>query len=198
MTDPAKSPHDEYFQEILRDIVAAGARLVHNLEVRATAEPESNPVAEVATAFDRLTRAVRRSIVLHRHLDLPAPAALAERKRTTARRQIIRAVEDAIADDARAKPETDRLRAELHERLDSPDLDDEIDDRPIPEIIADICRDLGIGLRGGQQSKRRTPADIADLCARAANRPRPDPFRPDPARPTATSPPKPAAARGRA
>ncbi len=89
--------------------------------------------------------------------------------RTAARKRIIRDVEDTIQRKTK-DDEAERLHAELLERLDAPDLDDDIDHRPVAEIIEDICRDLGIAnYPGAHPWKRRTPADIAILADRAAN-----------------------------
>jgi hypothetical protein len=60
-----------------------------------------------------------------------------------ARRQIARGVEDAIAREAEGEP-ADRLRERLTERLDSPDWEDLLEDRPAEEVIAIICRGLGL------------------------------------------------------
>ena len=65
----------------------------------------------------------------------------------TARKRILREVEDAIQRTEKS-PNQDSLNAEFLDRLDAPDLIDDIATRPIPEIIADICRDLGLGNRG--------------------------------------------------
>jgi hypothetical protein len=64
------------------------------------------------------------------------------------------------------------------DRLDGPDLDGFDLDRPVADLIADICRDLGLAAAPGTHPwKRRTPDDIAILCARAAA-PRPPPASP--------------------
>ena len=66
--------------------------------------------------------------------------------------------------------DAEALRSELVERLDSPDLDDDIENRPIADIIKDICHDLGLDTwRGNHPWERRTPEDIKILCARADN-----------------------------
>ena len=137
----------------------------------------------LAITHDRIARGIRRGIALIRRLHEPLPPLPAERL-AAARRRIIREVEDVIQRRPSQPGEQDDLQAELAERLDSPDLDDDIDHRPIPDIIADICRDLGIaGGPGTHPWKRRTPADIADLCARAARAPAPDPADPAQGRP---------------
>jgi len=58
--------------------------------------------------------------------------------------------------------------------MDAPDLDRDIANRPIDDIIKDILRDLGLAaLPGTRPWKRRTPADIEQLNARAAAPSRP-------------------------
>ena len=72
-------------------------------------------------------------------------------------------------------PRAEALQAELNERLDAPEFDDDLD-RPTAEIIAEICRDLGLDdMPGSHPRKRRTPADVASLHARAARPCNPQP-----------------------
>ena len=120
----------------------------------------------------------------------------------SARKQIIREVEDTIHREAHgSKAEAEALHAELYERLDTLDLDDDLDTMPIADLIAALRRDLGIAAhitsRGISPWKRRRPADVRDLCARAARpraaQPRPeDPLPvPAPSPRTGTGPPRP-------
>ena len=61
------------------------------------------------------------------------------------------------------------LRAELSERMDDPDFDDDVANRPVGEIITDIVRDFGIAAQCGKGVwKRRTPSAIRVLNDRAA------------------------------
>ena len=79
----------------------------------------------------------------------------------------MREVEDTIQRKAQGR-EADSLHAEMLERLDS--LDEAIDDRPIAELISDICHDLGIAhLPGSHPWQRGTLADVAALHLRAAS-----------------------------
>ena len=94
--------------------------------------------------------------------------ALAAGARVAARQRIIRAVEDTI-DRAVDEEQAEALHAELLERLDGDDLDEQIAGRPVGEVIADICRDLGVGnVPFARPWLRRRPADLAVLHARAA------------------------------
>ena len=119
-----------------------------------------------------MSRAIRRGIILAQRIAMPTPAAI--RNRAMVRRRIIREVEDAIYRVSTSESHEQRLQAKLSERLDSSELEDEIhDNRPAAEIIADICRDLGLAAQsiGLGAWKRRTAADITRLCARAAHEP---------------------------
>ncbi len=139
--------------------------------------PGTKPDAlnKTAAAFDQIARAVRRCVALAQSLDEPAkPARTPAPDRTAARKHILRAVEDTLGrqdydDSYRDCDPTETLHAELLDRMDAPDLDRDIESRPIDDIIKDILRDLGLAaLPGTRPWKRRTPADIAELCARAA------------------------------
>ncbi len=120
-------------------------------------------------AFDRIARTVRRTVALLRVLDVPV-APVVER-RALVRRQVIRAVEDTIEADHGDGERAESLRAELYERMDAPEFEEDLG-RPVEEVIADIRRDLGIAGRPGMRHpwKRRTPGEVAALFARASSR----------------------------
>jgi hypothetical protein len=97
--------------------------------------------AMVAAAFTQVSRAIRRTVWLAERLDRGwARPGGADTRHAMARRQIVRAVGDAIA----GEPDAEALYESLRERLDSLDTLDEIGDRPADDIIRDICRDLGV------------------------------------------------------
>ncbi|MGI4939481.1 MAG: hypothetical protein ACRYHQ_02730 [Janthinobacterium lividum] len=139
--------------------------------------PAPDAVIRIATSFDQIARAVRRCIAQAQSLYDPKkqqparPPAQQAPDRTTARKRIIRAVEDVI----QRPPDNDEcddaeiLLADLRERMDAPDLEDDIASRPVEDIIKEILRDLGLAaLPGSRPWKRRTQADIAALNASAA------------------------------
>jgi hypothetical protein len=140
----------------------------------------NEPTPDFTIPFDRMSRSARRTALLVEKFLQPAKApaaAPAVDRKFSARKQIIRAVEDAIERDAPADA-VEGLHAEVRERLDSPEIEDEIGDRPDADVIAEILRDLGIAARPGVRTwKRRTPQDVARLCARAGiPRPAEGPF----------------------
>jgi len=207
-----------YYRQVLHDLIDMGTDLARLLHQQASAQaaqrttppsaPQSpapqpapppapdalipDPLVSTAAAFDRIARAVRRSIALARSLAAPVPPARdPAQHRAAARKRILREVEDAIQRTAPASGQTapshaapngsdadasdaaddsaEALTAELHDRLDAPDLDDDISRRPIADIITEICRDLGLAaLSGAHPWKRRTPKDLEQLHARAA------------------------------
>jgi hypothetical protein len=199
-TSDQQAQDAQYYRFVLHDLIDMGtelARMVHRQalsQAKATTlstdphiDQTSNnatavlgnehpplPSQDLVAAFDRIARAIRRTIVLARKVAMPPPPpgdparSTNEQHRTSARKRIIREVEDAIQRAARDN-EAEALHAEFSERLDAPDLDDDIDHRPAADIIAEICRDLGIAARPGTHPwKRRTPQDVAALSARAA------------------------------
>ena len=166
-----------YYKAILHDLIDMGASLARIVHDDAKRQAEANaaalpPIAaandrlpDSTIAFDRIARTVRRTVLLAQKLGEP-PRAGQHQHRIATRKRILRAVEDTI--DREAKP-ADRgaLRAELLDRLDSPDLEDDIDTRPLEAIVLDICRDLQVEFPANAW-KRRTPADIAALRTTAA------------------------------
>ena len=157
------------------------------------APPAPATLVSLAAAFGAISRSVRRCIMLAQALANPKQPAAADpaRHRTTARKRIIREVEDAIHRQANEGASADHLTAELRERLDAPDLEDDISSRPVADIVKELCRDLGLfSAPNDPQWKRRTPASIEQLCARAAqpSRPRPPGARPQDAEPQDAGP----------
>ena len=133
-----------------------------------------------------------RAAGVARGLAQPAvPARNPAQHRAAARKRILREVEDTIQ--RTPTPDGAALQAELQDRLDTPDVEDDLTTRPIPEIITEICRDLGLASTPGAHPwKRRTPGDIQQLCTRAATpsrqQPGAGPKPSKPAIPQATAP----------
>ena len=155
----------EFLEDATTKLITLGVSLAQHIHDRATTEPGTD-LAEASKAFERVSRGTRRAILLARKLSEPP-------RRVAARKQIIRAVEDTIQRDIEEPDEAETLRAELMDRLDSLDLEEDIGSRPVEAIITDIIRDFGLAhMPGTHPWKRRTPADIAELHACAAAPPR--------------------------
>jgi hypothetical protein len=166
-----------HHRDILNELIDIGAAMARMIAQQAADEAEAakseKPPAptcgeNLTVSYERTARAVRRTIMLYEKLlEPPKSAASPVRNRIAARKKILRDVEDIIQRKAQGE-HAEALRAELLDRLDSPDLDDEIATREIPEIVTDITRDLGIAhMPGTHPWKRRVPRDIALLNARA-------------------------------
>jgi hypothetical protein len=159
---PQAADRLSHIQDVLTGFVDYGDRLARLAVEQAEA---SILLADTASKiYDRVTRSARRSAMLVRALAEPVKSV----DRVAARKRIIRVVEDNIQRHP-DEPEADSLHQEFLERLDAPDWEEELGDRPVEEIIIDIIRDLGLASGPGCHPwKRRTPADIAELCALAA------------------------------
>lgn len=191
MQEPLPTTPADY-AALLQRALAVGATLTERL-LDLPPDTARNPAAD----YHLINRAMRQAIlVLHKTSARPEDGQASPR--IAARKRIIREVEDAIQ--YRAGPpgeeKADTLRAELLERLDDAALDADLAARPLPDIIADICRDFRVvsPLESGRFA-RRTPDDLAELCALAARLPGQLPraaLKPRPA-PPAKAAPKPVA-----
>jgi hypothetical protein len=120
---------------------AAAAAAEQRQTVVARAEAVSDAFARVARSL-RLT--VLLTVLLAERLDRGwARGRAADDRQAMARRQIARGVAEAIAREAEGE-RVARLTGALAERLEALDTEAGIGDRPAEEIIAEICRDLGL------------------------------------------------------
>lgn len=181
----------QYYREVLHKLIALGSDLAAAVVRQATAEPgptmiedaagqrasQRAPCPDPSIAFDRIARAVRRTIALARKLSEPDRAPPrgkqvaqtaqqgaqespqhARQRHLAARKRIIGAVEDTIRRHAEGA-DAEALYADLYERLDDPDLDADIEQLLLADVIAALCRDLGLaGLPDSHPWKPRTPA----------------------------------------
>ncbi len=166
---PAPVNEPDHLTEILDEMVELGAAIARSIAADIiTGNPAPAEKATLAAAFERVVGAMRRTALLSRHL--AAQRATAHGKAAAARKRLIRAVEDGIS---RQSPErAERLRAEFAERLDRPelaeDLDHDLATRPIGEVIGELCDDLGLDRDHLlADAPRRTPDQIRDLITRA-------------------------------
>ena len=176
-TNPTLTQADQdtaHHRDVLNTLIDQGAAIAARIAAIATAAttPDS-ALPEATIAFDRIARAVRRTIALARHIasaaataaiaPVPRPAAT----RTTTRAKLIRGVEDAIYR-KRRETDTESLTREFHERLEDPMLELDLQGRSIEDLIEEINRDLGIAdPNRSYVYKRRTPEDLRALHARA-------------------------------
>jgi hypothetical protein len=118
-------------------------------------------LADAALAYGRVSRAVRLTIALQARVlkDLQAvdevagrmaraAQSLAEQSarqdRVARKARVERIVERLIREEAADEAQGDRLTEEAYERLEDDDIYGDLATRPVREIIAQICRDLGL------------------------------------------------------
>jgi hypothetical protein len=142
--------------QLLGRLAEAGLNLALAIETQGKAAAVNSTPADVAAlgdaalAYARAARAVRLTVALQARLvealpaqdDIAARRRAGERQRRKARvdRILDRVIQDACSDEA----EVDRLANEACERLEHDDFYGDLMDRPVSEIIAMVCKDLGL------------------------------------------------------
>ena len=143
-----------YFSELLLRLGDMGTDMVYILSHKTKDKAYCNALAadqvlELADTYVLLSRCMRRMAYLVPKLT--DPARKGGRSRVAAREQIIRRVEDALGRGAPAGAE----------------IEEDIVDRPMAEIMTEICSDFGLrSLAGIERYKQHAPAYIAELSAR--------------------------------
>jgi hypothetical protein len=118
-----------YYRGVLHRIIDCGVTLLQVLEEQATHPVCPEPMVDAAAGFERIARTIRRTIALARTLDQPVVVRAASPHRA-ARTRIRREVEDAIGQDLDGA-EAAESREDLRERMDRPEFENELADRPI-------------------------------------------------------------------
>ena len=156
----------ERFCAILCRVIDRGADIIEALD-------PSTDAGEAARAYHQVARDIRQGIMLADKLAAPIPesrpaSGIAAANRVAARKRIIREVQDTIHQTTRGEA-AENLEYELLERLDAPELEDELVNRPVEDIIVDICRDFGLRSNPIPTTwKRRTPPDVDAMAELAA------------------------------
>jgi hypothetical protein len=152
--------------ELLEQLSEAGLRLALTIEGQATADPASAPPKTVS-AFVRVAKAVRMTALLQSRL-IKDMEQIRSNDRIFGARGRAKAEADAAEAEARLDPahdhkarvenivlrvaktrtddedQLDRLVAETADRLDDDDIYGDVLTRPVGELVALICRDLGL------------------------------------------------------
>jgi hypothetical protein len=152
---PAESPDARYAAlrerqlKMLGELAEIGLELARGIEAESK-RPGADPYAAML-AYARVARAVRQTILLQsRIIDGPeAERAKAGKSKTLTpadraaevKQRILAILDRAIDSGPEAPERAERLRVEAAERLDD---EANLLDRPVVEIVADICRALGL------------------------------------------------------
>ena len=181
--DPGQQAEDaQLYRCVLHELIHIGTDLARLLHQQAVAHAQAavqgrasfEPPSDHTVAFDRVARAIRRSITLARSIAQPAAPAHTPAQPRTAARLTPHDAADATSrpPPPPATPEGDGAQppnAGLRDRPEAPDRDDDVTTRPVAEVIAEIRRDLGLATPPAAHPwQRRIPADTKQLCARVA------------------------------
>jgi hypothetical protein len=133
---------DAFYAATLREMVALGldiGRIIHQQVVAHALDSPHSPIPESASHdYDRVFRAVRRGILLAKRLNQPFP----ERPHTEARHQPRREPDQTNESEAASPEKSDRI--DRRDRIDEPEHEDDLGNRPTPEIFNEIREDLGL------------------------------------------------------
>ncbi len=138
----------------------AQAQPAENAVEHASAPRAADQAAsELTLAFQRTARAVRQCLALkpklaedwRRGAERERALAIEAGRRVRRKAEVRRAVEQAISerpetphDRAHDKGISERLFADLYDRLESPEIGDELGRHTVGDIATGICRDLGV------------------------------------------------------
>ena len=142
--------------QLLGRLAEAGLEVALAIEARAKAAVQDHTIDlnGLSLAYDRVARAVRMTIALQARLiedartredeaEAAAQDDLAERQEIHKIRAV-RVVERVIEAERQDFDEVSRLVLKAERLLDDEDLYDDVLSRPIGELVARICRDLGL------------------------------------------------------
>ena len=178
--DPGQEAEDaQLYRAVLHELIHIGTDLARLTHQHAVAHAQAalqgafpaTPPQDHAADFDRIARAIRRCIALARSLRDPPPPA-----RDPARLQPAAPTPTVLKAGATQHPSatpgrnggTDTPSTEPRDRPDAPDRDRDVTTRPVADVIAEICRDLGLDTQPGVHLRQaRPPADTDQLCAAA-------------------------------
>jgi hypothetical protein len=153
--------------EALGELVGIGLKIARAIERRVDEAGPEAPLADLnaaAIAYARVARAVRQSILLQDRLKAGQDAAAG--RAGDLRSRVAGIVRRAIEDEHDDAEQVERLAAEAAERLEQ-EHDHNVLTRPVREIVAGICKDLGLhpdwmglaeDIAAAQAFARRDPA----------------------------------------
>ena len=136
--------------EALQELIAIGMELAREAR-RQVMEPThaETPAKDLDLVFQRIARAVRQTVALATRLDQDRQKSQAERASKAAVETRVRGlmrkarVQEIVERVIEVESDGERLLGRLDERLEDAD-DTDFADRPIGELVAAICRDLGV------------------------------------------------------
>lgn len=155
VTDDAASSAEARAQhrfEVLRELTDIGMELARDVRRQALgpAEPEAQPI-DYSLRFGRIARAVRQTLALQERFDSEHRARREKIEKERAVDAGVRGlfrknkVEEIVERVLENESDSERLIETLNERLEDAE-DADFADRPLGELVAGICRDLGVAI----------------------------------------------------
>jgi hypothetical protein len=154
--DPADARSERHLRGLaeLGEIGMELARLVRRQAVeQAAANPDGAVDESLGLAFTRIARAVRQTFALEARLaedrrtaqaEVAARRAAETRLHVERRKTKVRTAVERVLDAEAEGSDAENLFYDLTERLETDYDDADFADRPIGELVARICRDLGV------------------------------------------------------
>jgi hypothetical protein len=138
--------------EVLGRLAEVGLQVALAAERQAQADPDAAALQSIALAYSRVSRAVRLTLTLQAKLakelqdaaETEAEEAQVLEPAYRRKFRVERIVERLIKAEHDNDEDIDRLTGEAGERLDDEDLYGDILSKPLGEIVALICKDLGL------------------------------------------------------
>ena len=143
--DDIDAERAEWRARTLRQLVAIGMDMARMLQDQARDAQGSDPGVigpDLSLRFHRISRSIRMSLALDAKLIAGFQAQMKERKAAVLTQRKALAKEAVSRQVDRDTPDRD-LHRERSDRIEREDLED-FSDKPVSEIIAIICKDLGI------------------------------------------------------
>jgi hypothetical protein len=133
--------------DMLGQMAEAGLKLALNIVQQA----ETTAAEEAALGYARVSKSVRMTLMLQtqaikaiQHLESHAHVRLDSAEATQRKDRVERIVERIAEQEHGDAEEVERLVAETAERLDQDDIYGDVLSRPLSELIAEICKDIGL------------------------------------------------------
>jgi hypothetical protein len=153
-TPDVATARTERHLRLLAELAEIGMDLAREVRRQALDQTDAAPpAAELALTFSRIARAVRQTVALESKLAEETPSGLAvrpaldvsDRWRSARRKRQVKVIVGRILEaESNSDFEANRLFKERDERLNDGDEEADFADCPIGELVARICRDLGV------------------------------------------------------
>ncbi len=156
-----RAEDDAFFVQALKEIVRLGVDIIQIIHQQVVAQSLDSPHSPIdkasAQAYDNVTRAVRRTVLLARHILKGDPEP--KPRQTPPRPQIL-----SDAPEKRERRDTDRL-----DRLDTLDSIEDLKNRPAQDVLNELRNDIGLAPDPSPTPETQAPSRVQ--CPSALHQP---------------------------